>query len=289
MSTRHSAFVVSDDRAYHPPVPAMPTADRGGRTEAARRLTRIDVLSEGPIPRSARRGRLGARGRNPVLCQKPIDEDSCRGPMVEVEQAADPFAPHDGTIRVRGVWRGQNQPVREPLMVSFAIIVVDELRDDPPKMPLPERHDPIETLASDRKHESLGEGVQVGTPRRQPDDFHAAAFEGGSEPRRLERIPIEYQVTFPEEEPVLDIERVACDLFHPGPVGPGLDPRDLDLPGGDVDQEEDVVPNQPDRRDGFDGEEVGGGDRSEMRLGESSPGRLLGAERGRYRAPSEFA
>ena len=81
-----------------------------------------------------------------------------------------------------------------------------------------------------------------------------------------------------------DVEQVSGDLLHPRPVGIGFDPGDLDLACGDVDDEEDVVANQACDRQDLYGEEIRCGDHTEVRLDESSPRRLLAAERGRFDA-----
>jgi hypothetical protein len=75
-------------------------------------------------------------------------------------------------------------------------------------------------------------------------------------------------------------EQVAGDLLHPRPVGVSLDAGDLDLPSGDSDEEEGVVPNQPGHRDDLDGEEVGSRDRAQVGFDEGGPRRLPSSERG---------
>jgi hypothetical protein len=113
----------------------------------------------------------------PVVCQKPDEAGSGGGSIIEVEQTAKSFPSDEATVGVRGLGRAQGQPVLEALMIPFAVIVVDEFGDRPTKMALTERDDSIKALASDGKDESLREGVEIGAPRRQTDDLHAAAFE----------------------------------------------------------------------------------------------------------------
>ncbi len=99
-------------------------------------------------------------------------------------------------------------------MISLSMIVVDEFRDHVPKMSLCERDDPIEALALDREDEPLGERVEIGTPRRKPDDLHAGAFEGSAKLDRVERIPVEHQEDVVPNQPGrrhdLDREEVRC-------------------------------------------------------------------------------
>ena len=45
--------------------------------------------------------------------------------------------------------RPRDQPIVEPLVIPFSVIVRDIFCDRPPEMPLPNRNDPIETLFLD--------------------------------------------------------------------------------------------------------------------------------------------
>ena len=82
----------------------------------------------------------------------------------------------DASVGVRGLRRDFNWPVIQPLVGSFVVIVGDELSARSLEMALAQRYDPIETLRLDREDEPLREGIQIGAPRRQADDLHAAAF-----------------------------------------------------------------------------------------------------------------
>ncbi len=46
-------------------------------------------------------------------------------------------------------------------MVLFAMIVLDELSDRRPEMPLADRNQPVQTLCCDRPHESFHVGVGI--------------------------------------------------------------------------------------------------------------------------------
>ena len=56
-------------------------------------------------------------------------------------------------------------------MIPLAMIVLDELRDGVPEVPLTDWDDAIETFFLDRPDESLGVGVRVG--RARGDQHHA--------------------------------------------------------------------------------------------------------------------
>ena len=58
-------------------------------------------------------------------------------------------------------------------MIPLAMIVLDELHDYVPEVPLTDWNDPIETFFLDRPYESLGMGVRVG--RALGDQHHADA------------------------------------------------------------------------------------------------------------------
>ena len=53
-------------------------------------------------------------------------------------------------------------------MIPLAMIVLDELRDDLPEVPLTDWNDAIETFFLDRPDESLGIGVRVGRALGNP-------------------------------------------------------------------------------------------------------------------------
>jgi hypothetical protein len=59
------------------------------------------------------------------------------------------------------------------LMIPLAMVVLDELRDDVPDVPLTDWNDAIETFFLDRPDESLGTGVRVW--RALGDQHHADA------------------------------------------------------------------------------------------------------------------
>src|SRR5208282_1669650 len=47
------------------------------------------------------------------------------------------------------------------------------------------------------------------------------------------------------KDAVLGIGDIACNLRHPSIVGVGCDAGNVDRSGGDVDEEQDVIPDQP--------------------------------------------
>src|SRR6185436_18188349 len=94
------------------------------------------------------------------------------GPLVEIEQSTQPQPALHPTRHV-DYRRTRDQPIVAPLVISFLMIVLDVLRDRTPKVPLPDRNHPIETLFLNRSHEPLRIGVCVGGPLRRHDDAEA--------------------------------------------------------------------------------------------------------------------
>jgi hypothetical protein len=52
----------------------------------------------------------------------------------------------------------------EPLMILFAMVVIDEFLEGPPEVALTEWPDPIEALVFNRPHEPFSMGVRIGAP-----------------------------------------------------------------------------------------------------------------------------
>ena len=104
---------------------------------------------------------------DPGLSQNLIEARSGRGPMIEIQQAAEPLAPLHSAVLIRRFRRSREQHIAKTLVVPFAVVVGEVLHDGPPEMSFPQRHDPVQAFAFDREHKSLGIGVQVRTPGGQ--------------------------------------------------------------------------------------------------------------------------
>jgi len=85
--------------------------------------------------------------------------------MIEGEQATEPVLSKDAAVRVGGFGATDDQSVLDTLVLPLAVVMLDELGDDMPKMSFAGRHDSIEALGSAGKDKSLGEGVEIGTPQ----------------------------------------------------------------------------------------------------------------------------
>jgi hypothetical protein len=62
-------------------------------------------------------------------------------------------------------------------MISFAVIVGDELRDSSSEVLLAERNQPVETFFVDRPHEAFRVGIRIRGLIRRSHDAHANLAE----------------------------------------------------------------------------------------------------------------
>jgi hypothetical protein len=92
-----------------------------------------------------------------------------------VALAAEPSTPTDRTSLARR--DTFNQPIAQPLMIPFTMVVRHEFCDGPPEMAFTERHHPIETLFFDRPHEAFGVSIRVGRLDRRLHDADARVAE----------------------------------------------------------------------------------------------------------------
>ena len=136
-----------------------------------------------------------------------------------IDWIGEPFPPFNPTVRVRRARRAIDQHVPESLMVPLCVVVAHVLRNRTPKVPLAQRHDPVEAFRADRQHEAFRVRVQIWAARRQPNHLHAAPPQHRSELLRVQRIAVKDQVPLPEQEPVRGVEQVPRHLVHPKPVG----------------------------------------------------------------------
>ena len=65
-----------------------------------------------------------------------------------LENAAKAVAAHDGAIVIRGFRQWGKELVVQRLVISLCVIVLYELGDDAPQMPLAERDDSVEAFCA---------------------------------------------------------------------------------------------------------------------------------------------
>jgi hypothetical protein len=101
--------------------------------------------------------------------------------------------------------------------------------------------------------------------------MHSRPLEDRSKGLREERIAVVNQIPAAEQESILAVRPIPCDLTHPVSVGRINDSCDLDPACLEVDHEQNEVPNETSPRDRFDREEVRRCDCAPLRLQEGLP------------------
>ena len=103
-----------------------------------------------------------------------------------------------------------------------------------------------------------------GLPRR-PDHVDAGDPQNGPELGGEFGVAVTDDEPMPAEEPVHRIGQVPGDLRHEDPVGGGRDTGHVGTPSLQVDEEQDVLRGEPERRPHFRREEVHPGDLAPLR------------------------
>ncbi len=85
--------------------------------------------------------------------------------------------------------------VVEPLVISFRVIMSQELSDRRSQRLLTEKDHPGQAFFLDRAHESLQVRVEIRRPRRQSQAVHTILLQDAHEGFRELRIAIEQQVS----------------------------------------------------------------------------------------------
>src|SRR5665811_2086673 len=145
---------------------------------AVRRLLRL--LTEGDRPNAARdieilvlRHQLRVLSRGRRLREGYIYSDSCRNPVILVDQSAEPGNAEHLTGGAGQGWLGFRGLKRQPPMRSLLVVVADVLPEDSQEMSLAADEDVVRTLAPCGSHESFGDGVCRGRAYRRADDPHS--------------------------------------------------------------------------------------------------------------------
>ncbi len=123
--------------------------------------------------------------------------------VVEGQQPAESGAAADGAAVVvaRRAWL-DNQPIAEALVISFEMIMLDELSNDVAQVALAQRNELVQTLGLDGEHKPFGDGVQVRAARRQAHGGHAAGAQDVAKLSGKERIAIEDEIAGVAQESV---------------------------------------------------------------------------------------
>src|SRR5262247_1858020 len=116
------------------------------------------------------------------------------------------------------------------------MVMVRELPNRSPEMPLAERDDSLQALGLGGQDEPFRIGVEVWTPGWQNSGLTPLS-------RSMRRVSVENQVARTAKEPVLHVGQLPRGLLHPGFVRLAGDSRDLHRARPEAHHEEDEVPD----------------------------------------------
>ena len=142
-------------------------------------------------------------------------------------------------------------------MISLGVRVRHELRDSVLKRGPSEEDHSVQALRFYRAHEALGESVQIRRSWRQANDTPARPGDNPPECVRVFCVPIHNEVPRISKKAIMGIGDIARDLCHPGVVRMWGNTRDVDLSRREIDEEEEVVRDQPLERQDLHAQEVG--------------------------------
>jgi len=152
--------------------------------------------------------------------------------VVITEHPAEALSPSDWT---KLSYRGRPQElVCQTLMIALSMVVSHEVGDRELKRGMPEEDHAVQALGFYRAHETFGECIQIRRSRPESNEVDALA-----------------------KDAIFGVGDIACNLHHPSIVGVGCDAGNVDRSRGNVDEEEDVVVDQPLHRVYLVGQEVG--------------------------------
>lgn len=168
---------------------ALPLTSRGRPMSLAcrtKRMLSLAILGAENGPRCG--GQDGGRGVPTVF--------GSGGTTVVPQEAAQSLAAPDRTLNLTDSPFRDNQAVFQPLVISFGVIMFNELPHRLTELVLAEEDDLVQAFGFDGSYESLGQSVQVGTLRWQFDRIHAARLEDLGKGLGEERVSIVDQIAF---------------------------------------------------------------------------------------------
>ena len=142
---------------------------------------------------------------------------SGRHSRVEFEQPTERLPPFDPDVCVRRARRALDRHVPESLMVTLRVVVAQVLRNRAPNVRLTHRHDPIERLRANRRHEPFRVRIQIRAARRQPDHLHPPRrnMDRNSFVYRGSRSRIRYLFPCKKPSPASSRFRATCSIHRP--------------------------------------------------------------------------
>jgi hypothetical protein len=168
-------------------------------------------------------------------------------------------------------WCAIDELVIKALVVAFAVVVLDELRDRSVEMTSAERDDTVEALVLDRAYKALCVGIRVGRLKRRlhhADPGFAQPFANGRTPFR---VAVTDQHAMADQNTLIREDERTADLPHKHLVGMRRGTNNVDATGGQVDDKHGVVRHQPPPGPDFSGEEICARDRTPVRPQKRAP------------------
>jgi len=208
--------------------------------------------------------------------------------IVVMKQPAEPLTAFDGT----GLWpdalSSLDQSVVQALVVSFVVVMLDELVDCSAQRRFSEEDHAVQAGFLDRSYESLRESVQVWGTGRQPNGLDTLLSQEITESVAEQGVAVHDQVARVKQEAFLGVGDVASDLLDPFGVGMWRDAGNVDSARREPGEEQHEVPRQTFQLPHFDGDQVRSCNGMSVRLQEGRPALLRGSAGGMDRPPANL-
>jgi hypothetical protein len=157
-------------------------------------------------------------------------------------------------------------------MVPLAMVVSDELGEGAQEPTLPEEDQAVETLLSDRAHETLGVGVGIRRPDGRQHDPHTGALDDTAEVIGPLAVAIADENAVAHQGPIDRIGQSTSRLRHEPGIRGGRRACHVNPAASEIEHEERVVGEEPSRGPDLGGEEVRSRDLAPVRPQERPPG-----------------
>ena len=151
----------------------------------------------------------------------------------------------------------------------------NELRGGPVQAGLSDQDHSVQTGLPNGSYKPFRESIQVRRPGGESHRFDACRLEDHPKVLTEHAGPIMNEIAAAVQEPVQTIGQIPSHLLHPRPIRFRDDPRDVNLPRGQSNHEQNVVTDQTQSRPQFHAEKVGRGQHFQMGAQELLPGGSL--------------
>jgi hypothetical protein len=167
------------------------------------------------------------------------------GAVVVPQHATKPFTANDLAGRLSDAIVRLDDLVVQRLMVSLRVIMLQELVNCVAKHVLAEEDQSRKAFVLDTLHESFNVRIQIGRPWRKFYSLDAFTFEYLAEHLGELRVAIDQDVSFAEKEAIFHVGQVPGDLLHPRSIWVGCATGEVNAPGSQLHDEEEIERHQP--------------------------------------------